>query len=261
MKTQCPHCKTIFNVPPEYKDKKVKCRRCDKDFKPVKFEKPPIVIPNLPSRGNFLTNFWTKSPTAFKAGFLTTLGVVSALVLSFYVYRHIIITPLATRPINTVKKQLSKHRLFPITLIGVPNFLRGRYLSEYQFFPDATRNNPFLSVWTDRSGVIVGVSTDWLGASDGYPADIDNDRVIYSCGTDICDGFKDLTGFDLTRLPAADFIHKEGKEVYQKQFRKWLICIVRTKSAFKSSKMHKQNCRLRHIDPQIYHFLATAQNW
>ena len=85
MKTQCPNCKNVFTLPDEYKDKPVKCTRCKKDFVPEKFKKPPIVVSSqLPSKSNFVTRIWTKSPVAFRVGFLATLGVLSALFFAYY---------------------------------------------------------------------------------------------------------------------------------------------------------------------------------
>lgn len=105
MKVQCPNCKKVLSVPDEYKGKRIKCKGCQQ----VLIAKPtPVVVPidtlqaaespkppaqpkpgPLPSRGNFLTKIWKRSPVAFRTGFLTTLGVVSALTLCIYVYGRI----------------------------------------------------------------------------------------------------------------------------------------------------------------------------
>lgn len=264
MKTQCPYCKTIFDVPPEYKDKKVKCRRCDKDFKPVKFKKPPIVIPNLPSRGNFLTKLWTKSPTAFKAGFLTTLGVVSALVLSFYVYRHLFLLD-RTPTVENVKAGLLKYDLFPIYPVGQAGILRGRPLWEYKFVPDATQSLPFLSVWMDEHNRVVGVSVTWRGESTGSPADVKNDKTEQFRTKAVCKGFESLTEFDLTELSDKNFVKDESitdfDEVYFKKHNQWFIQISREKSIAEGSENYKKACRALGINAQIYRFIATAQNW
>lgn len=86
METQCPNCKNVFNLPPEYKDREVECRKCGISFNPEKFKRAPIVVPSaLPSAGNFITKLWTKSPVAFRAGFLGTLGVIAALWLAWHI--------------------------------------------------------------------------------------------------------------------------------------------------------------------------------
>lgn len=50
MKTQCPHCKAKFNVPDEYKGKKVKCLKCQESFICVEFETTtiPATTPKAP---------------------------------------------------------------------------------------------------------------------------------------------------------------------------------------------------------------------
>ncbi len=90
MKTQCPYCKNVLTIPDEYKGKAVKCTKCKEDFTPEKFEKPLIVVPSqLPSKSNFITKIWTSSPVAYRTGFFAALGVISALILSIYIYGQI----------------------------------------------------------------------------------------------------------------------------------------------------------------------------
>lgn len=86
MKTQCPHCKNILAVPDIYKEKSIKCKKCDGKFIVLKFKKPPIVVPDfVPHRQNFITKIWAKSPLAFRTSFLATLGVIAALSIAWYV--------------------------------------------------------------------------------------------------------------------------------------------------------------------------------
>ena len=88
MKAQCPNCKTIFPVPDTYEGKFLKCTKCNEGFTAKIFKRPPIVVPTHHVRHkNIIKKIWTKSPLAYRTGFLTTLGVISALTLSAYVYR------------------------------------------------------------------------------------------------------------------------------------------------------------------------------
>ena len=85
MKVQCHYCKTVFSTPDEYRDKRINCKYCQKSLVAAPFVKPPIVIPkNLPAKVNFITKLWTKSPKAYRTGFLATLGAISAFFLAWY---------------------------------------------------------------------------------------------------------------------------------------------------------------------------------
>jgi endogenous inhibitor of DNA gyrase (YacG/DUF329 family) len=132
MKVQCPHCKKILSVPDEYKSRRIKCKGCHQILlaKPLEEQtiipgspKPkstPIVVPvdalrsadsptpparpvsgSQSSRSNFLTKLWNHSPVAFRTGFLTTLGVVSALTLCVYVYGRIFLPRPSLKPEST----------------------------------------------------------------------------------------------------------------------------------------------------------------
>lgn len=266
MKTQCPHCKAIQKVPEAYKDKDVKCLHCKKLFVAQEFHKPPIVVPDYIARkgGNFIGKIWKGSPNAFRTGFLTTLGVICALIVSFYVYSHIIMyrPTIEKLPIEAVQKQLSKCGLFPISLVGLPGFFQGRYLFEYRFFPDATCPDICLSVWTDRTSKdIVGIKATWLGFDDGKAAQIKADKNIFYHSKMVCNGFKSLTNTDLTVLPSAQFMPGERNfEFYQKQYHNWFIHISRAKTLNEISEFHEKYCRRTNKDPNTYSFTVFARN-
>jgi len=80
MKTQCPVCHAIQKLPACYTNTEIKCQRCKEPFIALELTPPPP----RPSKGNFLTNAWAKSPAAYKAGFLATLGVFSAILFLAY---------------------------------------------------------------------------------------------------------------------------------------------------------------------------------
>ena len=144
MKTQCPNCKNVFTVPLEYEDEEVKCRKCDTSFKPEKFKKPPIVIPPaLPSTGNFITKLWAKTPAPFRVGFLTTLGVISALTLSLYIYRQISFSRLFLNPESTYPAYS-----IPSSVQGTGNMLQNLCSLLGELNLAARLKDPFLSEGT-----------------------------------------------------------------------------------------------------------------
>ena len=91
MKIQCPSCKKVSTVPDAYRGRRVKCKSCKESFVAEACKKPPIVVPmklpplprSSPGKENFVTKLWTRTPSAFRTSFLATLGVVSALWVSF----------------------------------------------------------------------------------------------------------------------------------------------------------------------------------
>lgn len=48
MKTQCPRCKSVHEIPPEYRGTEIKCTTCKESFPAVKFESPVIPRPQRP---------------------------------------------------------------------------------------------------------------------------------------------------------------------------------------------------------------------
>ncbi|HIJ71281.1 MAG TPA: hypothetical protein HPP87_07955 [Planctomycetes bacterium] len=93
MKTQCPHCKSFYAVPRGYTGGKITCKACGQRFVVAKYKKPPVVVPSylfkkaqfLLSREGLIARLWTLSPAPFRNAFLATLGVMTALVVGWYV--------------------------------------------------------------------------------------------------------------------------------------------------------------------------------
>ena len=52
METQCPYCKAVQKIPPEYQGKEVKCPECKQRFSAVKFETDVISRSEHPERGS-----------------------------------------------------------------------------------------------------------------------------------------------------------------------------------------------------------------
>jgi len=155
MKVQCPHCKKVLSVPDEYEGKRIKCKGCqgvlitnpleEKIIIP-KSPKPkptPIVVPIdvlqasespkstapqesqlLPSRGNFLTKLWNRSPVAFRTGFLTTIGVLSALALCIYIYGRI----------SSSHPPLKPEPIYPTIISPMPEKVRAQKSIEVLYY-------------------------------------------------------------------------------------------------------------------------------
>ncbi len=88
MKVRCPFCKKISKVPGMYRGRCIKCPGCRESFIAEPYKKPPIVVsdkvaPAAFRTGFFITKLWTRSPAAYRTGFLATLGVISALWVTF----------------------------------------------------------------------------------------------------------------------------------------------------------------------------------
>lgn len=119
MNTQCPKCKKVFALPKEYKGQQIKCPRCKETFVPQKFKKSPIVVPsNLPRKsGNLLGKIWNNSPVAYRTGFLATLGVITALLLSIYIYGRAF-------PFRSSLKPKATNQYYQ--LYSIPSSIQGR---------------------------------------------------------------------------------------------------------------------------------------
>jgi len=193
------------------------------------------------NRNNFLTKIWAKSPIAFRNAFLTTLGVISALILSIYIYGNILHPN--PKNIKWAQKKLAINKLFLVESIGQNGIFRGRNLIKYKFSPDATRFYPYLSVWADDNDNIVGVSAVWLGGTRGSGVRSANDITDWLFTHYIHDGFENLTGFYMI-LDNGKFYNKKDEEIYDIFYKKWYIIITRYK-----------------INETKYSYLATAQTW
>ncbi|MHC4123421.1 MAG: hypothetical protein ACYSSI_07600 [Planctomycetota bacterium] len=95
MKAQCPNCKKILSVPDVYEGKRIKCNGCKKTLIAVEYvakinstepENKTVPKTQPTAKNNVFTRIWTNSPVAFRTAFLSTLGVISALLLVYYLF-------------------------------------------------------------------------------------------------------------------------------------------------------------------------------
>ena len=156
MKTKCPQCNYVFELPAAYENKKIKCTRCKESFVSEKFVKDPVVVPILRySSRNFITKAWAGIPKPFKMGFFATLGITSALLLSLYVFVCIFVYP-SHLPIEQSTEAFSFSPDAAVTLIdykfevhekkpdqwafiwhawvlnGYPTWVKGQYYLEFR---------------------------------------------------------------------------------------------------------------------------------
>jgi len=278
MDVHCPSCCRLFDAPKEYKGREIKCPFCKKSTiaspcEPVtiriiepKQEIVPFIAPHRVPKaaGDFLVKAWVKSPMAYKTGFLATLGALSALVLSIYVYGHFIF---AVKPtlMDTIKITLAENELYPVNLAGERDALRGRLLDEYKFSRDATRSFPQFSVWLDENGALAGICAEWYGNYNGFPIDSDEDAGVFFNHNAVCNGFKTLTNFKSAHLTAEVFeIDKKRPEWESSHNKKgkWRIMVMRQPEYFiHPGRSFQKICQLENVDPITYHFIATAQSW
>lgn len=110
MKTQCPNCKKNFKAPDEYEGRKVKCTQCKIIFEAHKIDiiseqarqKLDVLIKKtteakIKSKG-LLSRLWTNSPIAFRNAFLSTFGVISALVIAYYFFDWLYLSKPSAKP-------------------------------------------------------------------------------------------------------------------------------------------------------------------
>jgi len=275
MKTQCPHCGHVFPIPGEYLTQDVKCVVCKKMFPVQPFHVlAPIEPHKFPAKGaDLISRLWKNTPRPFKLGFLSTLGVLSAALLTFYVYGHLILPARRSQPIHHAIAQLAEHKLFPTTTLPRRGILRGRSLDEYRFYPDASYAWPYLSLWTDESAAIVGLSASWYSDNHGEPTYIpspdDPDGLAshfrYAC---VLDGFLLLLGPRAKSGLASIPTYKRNRSIYaQHHWRNWQIDLSRDPKLISPARYHAHLTQRTAsqsdfpADPNVYLSTMTAIAW
>jgi hypothetical protein len=167
---KCKKCGEKLEAPESLAGEAIKCPKCNL------YSDIPKPIKTITS--NAIISLWQKSPAAFRTGFLTTLGVLAAIIASFYLYNNVLSSspvkkaasaqpakksifhkPLPTDSFETCKLFLEKQGLFlKHSEAGV---LRGRSLYEHVFSPDVNFGSPSLSIWVDTENNLCGFSAVW----------------------------------------------------------------------------------------------------
>src|SRR4030042_95854 len=124
MKFNCPHCNHEYDHAAAKPGQKAKCKECHQIFRipkpPIQIEPQPVnVIPDkiTPDKirqtaKSFFVHAWNRQPAAFRTGFITTLGVLSALMLTWYLYGKVFYHP-AVNTMDSIKATLASVELYP----------------------------------------------------------------------------------------------------------------------------------------------------
>jgi len=277
MKTQCPHCADTFSLPAEYTAKQIKCLRCKQLFTVAPHHPPPVIDTKQLAKEftTAISRTHPHTPRAFKVAFLSTLGVISAFLMAFYVYGHFFVPASGSSAINLAQVRLAKDKLFlknPLPQYGI---LRGRYLSEYSFLPDANHDWPSLSLWIDDSHNLAGISTSWYSTKHGSPTftpqippqDIDSTQS-YLRYRAVSHALETILQCDIGKLPFSIKPYRKGDSFYsQKKSYKWQIDIIIERTTIAPNADHIRVCTSdstythESVDPNIYFCTITAINW
>jgi hypothetical protein len=273
MITQCDKCKKKQDVPDVYRSRQIKCQHCKESI----IANECVALPEIPKpdpvqatieiikKRNPIRSAWNRMPTPFKTAFLSTFGVMSALLITYYVYG----SPLWTSTPKSVlmsfeeaKAILAKGGLFGDGDLPERRILRGRALMSSKYVPDANKFFPSLYLWTDENSHIAGISAFWCGDYSGWPAGLKVDTFnSYFLNRAVVDSFHDLTGFNILRIPSMDF-SKEGKrESAYETVGIWSIVVERIPSLQEGSPEHISRQKTKNQDVRVYDYSITAQSW
>ena len=236
-------------------------------------------VPAPPLKNNLLVRAWQSTPSAFRVGFLTTMGVIAALMVSYWAYSHTVSPkPTQTTPTAQSLPQAPPQPSEAITPTQAPQpllrdleiamaeldlflvykkegILRGRSLTEYLYSPDANLNGPNVSVWTDQQNQICGVSAAWFWY-DPIPTNSEMLGPLRPEAQEIVVGaFCTLTGLNLEHLKNLKFASVEDESpmegikraVSTTALGPWVIHFSLMSACFGNETIDR--------------FIATAQNW
>jgi hypothetical protein len=210
----------------------------------------------------FLTKLWLGIPNPFKISFLSTIGVVSALVLCFYAYSHIFILSGKTNELEKTKKTLFVENLFLLNQDGEDSILRGRPSRCFSFVPDATKPDCDMKLYFDDENKLIGLFFFWFGDISGNPVDIESDKNHLNRFYIFRTGFEKVIS-NWPSLKAKSFCPDlEGEEYYETQNNNWHISIIRKISVAEVTQFQKKMWDLeKNKNYQVYIYSVVAKNW
>jgi hypothetical protein len=273
MNCLCPYCNNVSEVPDIYRGKKVKCANCKRNFEAQLYIPQPIIVPSriLPATGNLVTKLWNKCPPVYRASFLATLGVISAIFVAFqflpYWPKH-----RSLGPMESISLKLEKVKLFLTEKIPQKGIIRGRTLNYYEFRRDATRDNSYLQVWVDDRDYPIAVSAYWVGTYFGSAAETVEDPMEYMCSDSVIDGFRDIVGCKPFHISYEEANTVSGSKIRWRQHEKWQLD-VRRKTISGEGKLSdvcksllKFEAMVNDFDPNkipydVYSYIAVAKTW
>lgn len=274
MKTLCPQCGNVFDVPNHYFEKPVKCLVCKFQFVATQYTPVPITeevgkvaskaVENV-KKNNPIRSAWSRMPTAFKTAFLATFGVLSAIMITYYIYGHSFGLKRSPRGLDMAyyKNLLEENGLYRNGELPKKDILRGRALTSTCFVPDANKVCPYLELWTDDDGGVVGVSAEWYANILGIPAGLFNDSTMESLCASTCHAFEMLTKFSHYSIQFDNIVFKkeEDKEIGFVRTEFGVITVIRLPLNLRGDKGFYEECKKLKIDNRLYRFVLTAQNW
>jgi hypothetical protein len=275
MITQCPKCLEQQEIPDPYRGREIKCLHCKEPFHATEtmplpqLPKPDVVAETIQivKKHNPIRSAWNKMPKPFKTAFLSTFGVMSALLITYYVYGNTLgIRTLKTpkSPLMSLEKAksvLAEKGLFHDGRLPQKGILRGRALTSICFVPDANKDYTELKLWSDENNYVVGISARWYGSIYGSPVDLLNDSGSYDLFDITSCAFRDLTGFKLHAIVDLSFKNDGGKDIAYSYDNIWAIVVTRTHSSLLGDKSYNERCKMFGGDKRVYQFLLTAQSW
>lgn len=261
---ECSKCGEKLEAPQSLAGQSVECPQCGLHERvPTPSVVKESVEKSKKATNTFLITIWRNTPRPFKNAFLTTVGVLTAILLSYFVYAKVFASK--TSSIEKYTTILAEYKLFPLG--SESGIFRGRQLLGYAFVPDANFRNPSLSLWYDSNNILVGISGNWFGNVFGAPAGRLEDDQSYNRSDIVWSGFEKLVKTTLIFAPD-NFVKRSSGDIYgdiyyvKKDQGKWSIIITRIKTEITGSENHRMFIRAAGSeDYSIYDFTATAQAW
>ena len=103
IKFTCPKCSEPLEAPESLTGQPLQCPQCRRiSYVPEKSSnrKKQTVI--------FLSKIWNNSPPAFRTGFLTTMGVIAAIMISLFAYNRLIMDSPSPQAVSNVSLPQTK---------------------------------------------------------------------------------------------------------------------------------------------------------
>lgn len=183
MKFTCPHCQKEYDLDNAHSGQKARCKKCHQIFiiheiiqihpsniaqqDPVKHLTETVKIKTV----NSAKRIWNHSPVQFRNAFLATFGVLSALLITLYIYGGIFhSTSGSASSVQSTPERIKDHAIMldqARSLLesngvyhdgSLPKLVtfRGRNLYRTVYSPDANYFVPNMALYTDIHGCVVG---------------------------------------------------------------------------------------------------------
>jgi hypothetical protein len=300
MKFKCPHCNHEYDHPKAHPGQKAKCKQCHQVFSipqpPIEIAPQPVtctpekITPDTIKRGikSILFHTWARQPVAFRTGFITTLGVMSALMLTWYLYgswlRYTSPAVLSSAAVNqtsqnaatkeaqpsqshsisieTLAKSLHKIGLYHDGKEGFLFVFRGRNLYKFTYLPDANYDFPELCLYTNISGNVVGVSAMYRADDTGMPSGFDETNYWTKTQNEqiklrnfcVCLGFKLCTSYSALGQTGFSVDPETNLNTCSTVIEPWTIIVAKIET-------FNDKTKYRSHTNKTFIYTLIAQNW